>query len=582
MNTSFLTKIGQWLDRYLLLVLASALIAFVPLMPKIPLFSLIEEYIVRVRSEDFLILLAGVVWVIQWLRGKVTWRTPFFWAVVAYAVVGALSVLSGMFITQTVVLQPKHVGKTLLHYFRYLEYFSLFFILSSAIKTKKDVYIAISIFVATLIGISAYGVGQKYLYWPVYSTMNREFSKGVRLYLTEHARVQSTFGGHYDLAAYLVLSLPVVLTLAFMIKPPALKVGLFAAHFFGLWLMIVSAARTSFAAYLIAVSLALLLIALVREETWLKKFWWAASRWFVVMGITGVMMLSFGNDMYERFLQVLEGYPKLHDTYHTMNGEVKWLVQYYIPETLGLKEVSIKVEKPEGGEAVDEFGVIVPSDTQPTTKRPSDVYEDIPDVVYEATTSADGTITWEKKEVPRQFSENAERYGLSLAIRLDTLWPQAIQGFKRNPLLGSGYATLNQDAKQTFMIADSTDNNFLRTLGETGLLGFITFYGIIGMALYFSVRALKDDDILLQALSIGYIAASVGLLLNAVYIDVYAASKVAQSYWSVTGLIMGYYFLLHPREAQLSPEAPAAQVAKTSPTKLAVTRTKTRAKKKRS
>ena len=41
--------------------------------------------------------------------------------------------------------------------------------------------------------------------------MNREFSKGMRLYLSEYARVQSTFAGHYDLGAYLVVVLPLAL-----------------------------------------------------------------------------------------------------------------------------------------------------------------------------------------------------------------------------------------------------------------------------------------------------------------------------------------------------------------------------------
>ena len=55
--------------------------------------------------------------------------------------------------------------------------------------------------------VAVYGFGQKYLYWPAFSTMNREFSKGWVLYLTEHARVLSTFGGHYDLAAFIMMVL---------------------------------------------------------------------------------------------------------------------------------------------------------------------------------------------------------------------------------------------------------------------------------------------------------------------------------------------------------------------------------------
>ena len=91
------------------------------------------------------------------------------------------------------------------------------------------------VFCLSALFVSLYGVGQKYLYWPVYSTMNREFSKGLQLYLTEHARVQSTFGGHYDYAAYLVIVLPVVMAMAFAVRKPWLKVGMWATFIVSLW-----------------------------------------------------------------------------------------------------------------------------------------------------------------------------------------------------------------------------------------------------------------------------------------------------------------------------------------------------------
>ena len=93
----------------------------------------------------------------------------------------------------------------------------------------------LGVFCLSALFVSLYGVGQKYLYWPVYSTMNREFSKGLQLYLTEHARVQSTFGGHYDYAAYLVIVLPVVMAMAFAVRKPWLKVGMWATFIVSLW-----------------------------------------------------------------------------------------------------------------------------------------------------------------------------------------------------------------------------------------------------------------------------------------------------------------------------------------------------------
>jgi len=60
----------HWLDDHLLLILAGFLLAFIPLWPKIPVWSPIEQYIVRVRLEDFAILFTAGIWFIQLLRKK--------------------------------------------------------------------------------------------------------------------------------------------------------------------------------------------------------------------------------------------------------------------------------------------------------------------------------------------------------------------------------------------------------------------------------------------------------------------------------------------------------------------------------
>ena len=65
------------------------------------------------------------------------------------------------------------------------------------------------------VGVILFAFGQKLFNWPVISTMNREFSQGLLGYLNEWTRVNSTFAGHYDLAAYTVLILAI--TLAFLV-----------------------------------------------------------------------------------------------------------------------------------------------------------------------------------------------------------------------------------------------------------------------------------------------------------------------------------------------------------------------------
>lgn len=558
-----LNKILAWLDHYLLAIWSGFLLAFIPLYPKIPLFSPIEQYIVRVRLEDIFIFVAFLIWGIYWLRGKVAWRKPIVYMMLAYIGVGFLSIVSALFITQTVPLQPLHIGKTVLHYFRYIQYFSLFFIVFSAIKTRAQAKAILATIVITVVAISIYGYGQQNYYWPVYSTMNREFSKGVRLYLTEHARVQSTFAGHYDLGAYLVIVLPLLLALGYAVKSWKLKLAIHGAHFLGMWLLIVSASRTSFAAYIVAITIVTLLFAL-NKTSFLGKIWWATSRYLVLGLIIVYTFFTFGGDIYDRLLQVLQSYPAAHRFYHDLNRERKMAYERFVLVPLGLREISLpKAEIPENAISTEEAQrIIVASDTRPTPTKPSDVYVDVPDLIEVSTTSADGTVTTTIEERDRTYSDNAIRYGLSLAIRLDTLWPQAIDGFKQNPVLGKGYATLNKQAVSQFTEADSTDNNFLRTLGETGVLGFVTFYGAIAFALAYAVKSVRTKDSLLQALAIGYIAGTIGLLGNAVYIDVFAASKVAQVFWGITGLFIAYYYLdqsENPQESKQSSKSVGTQ-----------------------
>jgi hypothetical protein len=508
-----------WIDEHLLIVLAGFLLAFIPLYPKLPLFDAIPGYIVRVRLEDFLILVTGVVWFVQVLRKKAAWKNPLSYMVVAYILVGLLSTLSAMFITKTVPLEPLHIGKMYLHYFRRIEYFALLFIVFSAVKTKDQAKKLIKIAASTLIGVSLYGYGQKYFYLPVYSTMNREFAKGLKLVLTEGARVPSTFGGHYDLAAYTSVMLVVVLALYFLSKKGWLKLLFGVGFLTGFWLLILTASRTSFISYLLAIT------ALMFTFLFVKGWKWAMPRWFGVVVFSLFVMIMFG-DLNQRFIDVL-GLTEFQKKYSSLA---------FLP----------KIGRPSESISVDEVTV---------TTIPNVVYEGgvgggvglPPDAIEEAEVQINtegGT-----RVVSRTYSENAYKYGLSMAIRFDTLWPRAIEGFKRNPLLGSGYSTLTKETIGQFTEAESTDNNYLRELGETGLLGFLTFYGVVVSTIYLGLKNLKylKKDPLFLAFGVGMIAGTLGLLLNAIFIDVFAASKVAESYWALVGLLMAVIYVTKER-----------------------------------
>lgn len=504
-------KLLKWLDDHILEYLSFALLILIPLYPKIPLADIIPGYIVRIRADDLLVAGAFSIWLIWLARKKVTLKdNPLVIPLGVYALVGFVSSLSAIFITKTVPLDEIHIGKLFLHFARRIEYFSVFFIFFSSIKSLAQIKKYVYITAIVLLAVSIYGFGQKYLYWPAFSTMNREFSKGIKLYLTEHARVLSTFGGHYDLAAYLMVVLTLFIPLVTIIKSWLSKLIFLIVSLAGFWLLILTVSRTSFLAYLVSITV---VFALLSAK---KSILWAFVNWLVVIFFSLAVMVSFG-ELSDRFAHVLK-LDKL-DT------------------SLALKP--FKKEPPKGSQAAY-LDIGSKSDTPPSTQRPitgavpSDVYENIPEF---GATGPGLPATLAAR--PRVYSQAAVQYDLSTGIRLDYTWPKAIEGFSRNPLLGSGYSTLTKRNIEDFTEAESTDNDFLRALGETGLLGFLAFFGTIAFIFVLAIRGFgKISDPFYATITAGIIAATVGLLVNAIYIDVFEASKVAYTFWILMAILL--------------------------------------------
>ena len=180
-----MSKFLKWLDNHILEYLSLALLVFIPLFPKIPLADILPGYIVRIRLDDFFVGFAFIVWLIWLIRKKVTLKgNPLLIPLLLYFIVGIASSISAIFITKTVPAETLHISKLALHLARRFEYASVFFVFFSSIKSLAQVKKYVFLAAIVLLAVSIYGFGQKYLYWPAFSTMNREFSKGVKLYLS--------------------------------------------------------------------------------------------------------------------------------------------------------------------------------------------------------------------------------------------------------------------------------------------------------------------------------------------------------------------------------------------------------------
>jgi len=116
----------------------------------------------------------------------------------------------------------------------------------------------------------------------------------------------------------------------------------------------------------------------------------------------------------------------------------------------------------------------------------------------------------------------------STSIRLDVEWPMSLRSFYKNPVLGTGYSSLGL----------ATDNDYLRALGETGLLGTLAFLSVL-IALFNKLKgSLKDQKGLNRVLVTSALGIFVSFLITAIFLDVFESSKIAILFWAYMGLAL--------------------------------------------
>ena len=493
-------KLIHWFNRHYWVLAACLLLAFIPLYPKLPLIHVIRSW-VYIRLEDFLVGIALVGVLIAIVKKRGFPKTPLTLPLLVYWVVGLIIlIISLKFIGPKLTGYFPHLA--ILHYLRRIEYMLVFFIGYLAIREKpKLLPIIITVLSVTALGIIIYGIGQKYMGWPAFLTMNEEFAKGIPLRLPPTARIASTFGGHYDLAAYLVLVIPLFASL--IIGAPFLwQKGILLVLFIGLFvLLLLTASRISFGVYLIAMSFML---------------WWHKKRWAILpVIILSIIAMNFVSGTSERFLKTLRFSDVIIDL---STGQAVGTLDKLENGSATVEKIESPDEEtlPKGSGFV---GVTAPQEQAKVVKTIE---------IFKTTNLAGGS--GEFATISGSFLiQKALVYDISITTRFQGQWPKAMKAFERNILFGSGFSTLSVAA----------DGDYHRMLGETGIIGTIAFLGIFLMAfaLFFQTKdTLKKWE---KGFVIGIFSGLVGLLFNAILIDVFEASKVAFTFWIVLGISIG-------------------------------------------
>ncbi len=464
-------KLAKYLN-ILIFFLVIFLFAFIPLYPKFPLIN-IEGTFVAIRIEDFLIALTVALWgiyIIYTSRLRDILRDKLNQVILLFFFVGCVSTFSAIFLTHSVT-----PNLSILHFLRRIEFMMLLPVVLSIVTTKKRFIGALIVLALTILAVNLYALGQQYLDWPVISTTNSEFSKGLilRLSSSSGARVNSTFAGHYDLAVFLAMVVTILTGLFFAAKlrfrlPILLLGGL------SLVVLIMTAARQSFLAAFIGMILSLVLS---------KK-----KKYIFIFLVLIAFILIYPSQLRDRFISTFTvNVLNLGQRYQGKTEDQQKRAKLNIP-TLAIKTSSTSAETStfasnSGKIATD----ITPGEPINTTQL--GVYR-------------------------------------SLQIRLQIEWPRAINAFLKNPLLGTGYSS----------IEIATDNDFLRSLGEVGFLGTFAFVLVLVEIVKRIYVLLAHGSKLVRYFSAGVLSMLIVFLVNGVFIDVFEASKVAALFWMILGL----------------------------------------------
>jgi len=550
-------RLINWCKENILFLITLALLVFIPLYPKLPLID-IQNTWVYIRAEDFFVLFALTIWFITVIRKKLLLRTPLTTPILIFWLIGGLATIHGILLIFPVIANV-YPNVALFSYLRRIEYMSLYFI--SYYSTKNTSYLrkTFTVIVLTLLLVCLYGLGQRYLKFPAFLTMNEEFAKGIPLVLSPLSRIPSTFGGHYDLAAYCVLIIPIIVSVMLGL-PNRLLAGLLGIiSFLGLYILFLTVSRIS----LVALGIGILFVLYFHKKR-------------IVLFILPFLILSvialgrFAPNLIQRYTHTLQEVDVLVDA---QNGqpighttlvpntyfENKVIRQQNFKTTSDLELSKYTNNIATAGSDASSSGIIIPYTNIPTevallkvSSAPTG--EDLPEGTGYVNLTLSPVIRklnqfyYELK--PKSSGDTIEvsiingpylikrtlAYDLSFTTRFQGEWPNALSAFKRNILFGSGYGSVSL----------AVDNSFLRMLGEVGIFGLLAFTALIIISVVTVIRAWKYiDDPFYKHFFIGCAGGVAGLMINALFIDVFEASKIAFLFWLLVGIVLGAVRLYH-------------------------------------
>lgn len=516
----------EWLDSNFLRLASLFLLFFIPLYPKVPLLDIWQTW-VNIRIEDLLVFFTGLFFVLETTKKRTQWKSPLTMPILLYWAIGGVSALHAIIVfVPTDSTMFFHL--VALHYFRQVEYMLLFFVVVTSIKSMKQVTQYVRVLLVSVVLVVFYGFGQQYLGFCAFLTGNEEFAKGACL--QNPPRNTSTFAGHYDLAAYLVLAISIAGSYFFGISKWKYKLMYLGVAASSGVLLLLTKSRASF----FAVIASGIILLIYHRKKWL----------IVPIIVLGLITIAASSGLRDRFSDTLRVEEVVYD--RRTNTPIA-----RVPEFKNTKVVqdvlnAAEIKRDRSLEAVptptpfEELPVgtgyldvpLVYQDDPPRPLDPHELYEgDHPNVVALAR---------------NYLVKKTVLYDISFTTRSQGQWPKAMASIARSPVIGSGFSS----------VGIAVDNNHLRRLAEVGILGYAGYLGIFVVLLLMIRQYVRTErNAYGRSFMIGMAASIVGLMINAVLIDVFDASKVAYTFWILAGVVTGLYLIKASRRESLMVDA---------------------------
>ena len=246
---------------YPTVVLAAFLLSNL-LVPKIPLIQ-IQGYIVPIRIEDLFLACALLSLLLRYIiyRERPVGNPLLKWMVI-FSVVTSLSYLFGLFILGTV--PSAKIG--FLFWLRSPEYFAATYLCLLGVSTWKQYRQIIVTLVAITAVIGVYGILQELSLVPIFNAMHHDNEMVTIQFFPGFGeeRLFSTFAGPYDLAAFYLIAIPVLIGLLMLTASRVAKLVLASVLALSFYCFYLTYARAPLVALVVVLAVCLWLLGRLR------------------------------------------------------------------------------------------------------------------------------------------------------------------------------------------------------------------------------------------------------------------------------------------------------------------------------